>query len=94
MPLSKKQLDNVCLLNGGSSQCRYLEIEDYTKCNCLRQTGLKSKIDEKVQISLDKMKKNGQDPGLHGVPVGTGGGCAGYPLLRTLKFGYDVKTKK
>ena len=94
MALSDKQTQNVCLLHQGAKQCRYLEVKNWKTCKCLKLTGKRADIDKKVKETLEKMKKMGQDPELHGAPIGDGGNCSGYPYLEFVKLGYDVKPKQ
>lgn len=89
MALSKKQIENVCLIYNGSKQCRYLDIDEPNKCNCLKLTCHKSDMDKRIRKYKEDLKKNGQDPSLMNTPIGDN--CKGYPYLPTLKQGYDVK---
>ncbi len=93
MPLTQKQLRDVCLIHQGHRQCRYLAADDlnWGKWNCLKKTPSKKVIDDEVKDTLAQLKKQGQDYRKHGVPVGDN--CSGYPLLKIIDQGYDVKTK-
>jgi hypothetical protein len=82
MTLSRKHVEDICLLNQGSACCRYLASDDTVsyKFHCLKhKSELKKKIDDvvnKVALSKDK------------VPVGNN--CQGYPVLKNIEQGYDV----
>lgn len=91
MPLSKKQLEDVCLVYGGDYRtCRYLQDDannygDY-QCFKLRPTE-KAKIDLKVKEFMRTSKKKGVDPRSQGAPLGNN--CKGYPILQQIEVGYD-----
>jgi hypothetical protein len=91
MGLSQKQLQNVCMRYGGSNQCRYLGEVDYVTCVCLKLTGQKAALDAKVKQTIAQQKVSGQNPRFLGMPIGDGGSCPGYPYLKTVTQGYDVK---
>ncbi len=90
MPLSKKQLSDVCLSNGGVNKCRYLSAVAGTwgQYECLKLSGQKKVIDGEVLDTLAKLKAHGQDPTKQKAPLGDN--CQGYPLLRHITQGYDV----
>ena len=91
--LSKLQLQRVCLLHQGHKQCRYLaqDDDDPNKHYCLKQTSEKKIIDSEVLRFLKEKKDAGEDPTQEGTPLGNGGGCSGYIVLKTKLQGYDVK---
>jgi hypothetical protein len=91
MPLTPKQVKDVCLANQGHRQCRYLAPDDqnWGKYNCLKRTAQKKVIDEEVHDTLLSLKQQGQDYKKQGLPVADN--CQGYPLLRIIDQGYDVK---
>lgn len=93
MPLSKKHLQDVCLLQGGYKKCRYLAQDDtdYTKWYCLKKTSKKDEIDQEVDDFVRETKKKGQDPKKTGTALGDN--CEGYPILKIIEQGYD-KDKK
>ena len=89
MGLSKKQLNDVCLLyqNG---QCRYLEQDanDWNCWHCLKKRPIeKQKIDKKVSEFIKDEQSKGHDPYKQNAPLGDN--CQGYPLLRHIEQGYD-----
>lgn len=90
--LSKLQLSRVCLLHQGNKQCRYLDGDDndYGKYQCKKLSPEKKIIDEEVANFLKDAKKQGVNPTKQGVPLGTGGGCQGFVVLKTKLQGYDV----
>lgn len=92
MSLTLKQLQDVCLLYGGSDQCRYLDEDVDDKGQvvsvCRKLSPQKKVIDEEIVDFLAEMKKNGQDPDKQGVPLGNN--CQGYIVLKTKPQGYDV----
>lgn len=78
--LSPKQLQNVCLLNQGTKQCRYLE-GDYLANSfvCRKKTPDRVKIDLEIKEDKDN---------LMGYP--TGDNCRGYLCFKHILQGYDV----
>jgi len=92
MALSKLQLQRVCLLHQGHQQCRYLDGDerDHTKFYCRKLSPEKKTIDDEVSSFLKDHQKQGTDPTQDGVPLGDGGGCQGYIVLKTKEQGYDV----
>lgn len=91
MALTQKHATSYCQVYGGHLQCRYLDMHTYGVFCCLKQTAKKDDIDDACKKTLANLKKNGQDPVLHGMPLGTGGSCKGYPFLKIIKQGFDVK---
>lgn len=91
--LSKNQLTRVCQLWQGSKQCRYLDGDehDYGKFYCKKLSPEKDIIDEEVMGFLKESKKQGINPQKSGNPLGTGGSCQGFVVLKTKLQGYDVK---
>ena len=92
MALTKKQLSDVCLLNGGYKQCRYLdEVEDSGKMVyvCKKLTPDADVIDEEVEEFVIDAQKTGQDPKAQNLPLQIN--CSGYLCLKAKKQGYDVK---
>jgi hypothetical protein len=89
MPLSLKQLRDVCLLYSGTSKkCRYLAQDDTdsSKWYCLKQSSKKSEIDDETKEYLkDTKKKNDSKV----IPLGDN--CSGYPILKYKEQGYDKK---
>ena len=94
--LSKKQLKDVCLLgalNANShKQCRYLCQDDLdsSKYLCVKLNATQKKdIDSEIDLFLEECKKTGADPLKANVPMGNN--CVGYPILKNIQQGYDVK---
>lgn len=88
--LSKKQLQDVCLLYDGTyKKCRYLDQDenDWTKWYCLKKSAAKTKIDTELDDFVRDCRKKGKDPKKENVPLGDN--CAGYPILRYIEQGYD-----
>ena len=91
MPLSKKQLTDVCLLwSGNYKRCRYLAQDDtdWSKWYCIKLSAKKADIDVETEEFVRETRRKGQDPKKTNVPLGTG--CAGYPVLKHLEQGYDL----
>lgn len=90
MPLSLKQLHDVCMLHSGNyKRCRYLaqDDSDSTKWYCLKKSSKKSEVDDEAVEFLKELKKKGLDPRKQGIPLGDN--CDGYPVLKHLEQGYD-----
>jgi hypothetical protein len=90
MPLSLKQLQDVCLYyNHDSKKCRYLaqDENDSSVWFCLKQSSKKSEVDTEVSEHLKELKQKNLDPLKQNIPLGDN--CAGYPILRYIKQGYD-----
>jgi hypothetical protein len=89
MPLTQKQIKDVCLVNQGYRQCRFLAPDTtWGHYNCLKKTSQKKVIDEEVQDVLVSLKQQGRDYRKSQLPIGDN--CQGYPLLKTIDQGYDV----
>lgn len=91
MPLSDKQLNDVCLLyNNDDTTCRYL-CEDASKINvwhCAKKRPQeKNKIDLRVKEFLRDCAKKGEDPKDYGHAISDN--CSGYPVLKVIQQGYD-----
>jgi hypothetical protein len=92
MMLSLKQLKDVCLVNNNTyRRCRYLCQDDIDpqKFYCMKMSAKAKSIDHEIQSYVDLMKLKGKDPTRDNLPLGDN--CQGYPLLRHLEQGYDVK---
>ena len=93
MALTNKQLQDVCFIWGGTSQCRYLDEDIDDDSNivhvCKKKSSFKKVIDEELVEFLSDCKKNSQDPAKQGVPLGDN--CTGYVVLKVKPQGYDVK---
>ncbi len=90
MPLSLKQLHDVCLLYSGDyRRCRYLaqDDNDSSKWYCLKKNAKRQDIDDETQEFLKELKKKGTDPRKQGYPLGDN--CTGYPILKHIEQGYD-----
>jgi hypothetical protein len=91
--LTNKQLTDVCFINGGSAQCRYLDedIDDNGQVVhlCKKMSPDKKIIDEELVDFYNEMKKSGKDPLKQNLALGNN--CQGYIVLKTKPQGYDVK---
>jgi hypothetical protein len=90
MPLSLKQLQDVCLLYSGNyKRCRYLAQDDTdsTKWYCLKKSSKRSDIDDETYEFLKELKKKGLDASKQGIPLGDN--CDGFPILKHIDQGYD-----
>lgn len=88
--LSIDHLKNVCLIGDNSHRkCRYLsqDEKDYTKWYCLKKTGKAKQIDAEVSQYMMDCAMKGINP--HDAQLPLSDNCAGYPLLRNIKQGYD-----
>lgn len=84
MPLSDLHVINVCHKKD-APVCRYLSEDEFNsgKYYCLKKTKRKNVIDEMIE------KKKLAKKNLDNMPVGDN--CPGYPLLRHVTVGYDIK---
>ena len=92
MPLSLKQLQDVCLLySRDSRKCKYVAQDDTDSSMwfCLKKSSKRAEIDDEADDLLKDLKKKGTDPRKQGAPLGDN--CEGYPILRYIKQGYDQK---
>lgn len=87
--LSKKQTYDVCLLGQESKSCRYLCEDKDKNFFCLKKTSKKQVIDVEIKDFLIFCKNKQIDPNDFYLPIGDN--CQGYPFLKTLKQGYDIK---
>jgi hypothetical protein len=90
MPLSLKQLNDVCLFpNTNYKRCRYLGQDDIdgSKWYCMKKTAKRAEIDDESNEYLADCHKKGIDPRSQSVPLGDN--CPGYPILKTIEQGYD-----
>lgn len=90
--LSAKQLKDICLLNSGSKQCRYLaeDESDSRKYYCLKKSHRSKEVDIEVEDFLQEMKRKGKDPKKENTPLGDN--CSGYIILRHKEQGYDQRS--
>ncbi len=89
--LSKKHLQDVCLLySGDSRRCRFLtqDEHDFLKWHCLKLTSRRSDIDVEVSDFIKDARRKGQDPTKSHLPLGDN--CGGYPVMKHIQQGYDV----
>lgn len=88
--LSLKHLKDVCLLNKGFQQCKYLaeDENDSKKFYCLKKSPKSKEVDIEVDDFLQEMKRKRKDPKKENTPIGNN--CSGYPILRHKEQGYDV----
>jgi len=89
MALTLKQVNDVCLNNQGSSQCRYLAEDDNIagQYYCLKLSS-RAEIDKEVDDFIQKHKARNADPYAMGLPLGNN--CKGYLFLKSKPQGYDV----
>lgn len=83
MPLSVKQVQNVCLGSNTQRNCRYL-YDVGRNCQCLKNTSEQKIIDYDLKQILQKCKLTGQ---VADVPQGDN--CGGYPYTKYVIQGYD-----
>jgi hypothetical protein len=88
--LTKKQVEDICLLYSGHKSCRYAIYDQSTGKHlcCKKVQVLKEEIDKRIDEFTSKAKKNGQDLVLLGRPIGDN--CPGYLYLKNTQQGYDV----
>lgn len=90
MPLSKKQLQDVCLLYDGTyKKCKYLaqDDSDWAKYYCLKKSSKKSEIDVETDDFIRETRKKGKDPRKENIPLGDN--CEGYPIMKYINQGFD-----
>ncbi len=90
MPLSKKQLEDICLIHGGWKRCRFLaqDDNDFSKYYCLKQTTRRSEIDDETEEHIRKEISKGKNPRQGNIPLGDN--CTkGLPILKHVEQGYD-----
>ncbi len=91
MPLSKPQLQHVCLQYAGAQQCKYLGVGSSYQHECKKLVATeKQAIDKAVADHMADCKKNGKNPvtawpsnflynnrngGYYGNQIGLGDGC-------------------
>ena len=90
MSLSNKHVVDVCLCYFAKEQCRYLDSGDDGKYYCLKQSPSDKKtVDRKLKETLEEYIKDGGDINDLELPIGNN--CKGYPILKHVEQGYDVK---
>lgn len=89
--LSLPQLNDVCMLHGGSNQCRYLEMDNkaYGKWHCKKQSPDARHLDDLVDEHIRTCRIDGVDPNTTNIPIADN--CNGYPFLKDILQGYDVE---
>ena len=91
MGLSKTHLKDICLLNKGNRQCRYLDEAEDENGNmvyvCRKLSAEGKAIDEELDDYIAEQKTKKADPG-EDVPLADN--CKGYPALPNVEQGYDV----
>lgn len=88
--LSKKQIEDVCLAGGESKQCRYLCEDEYNSTfYCLKKTSKKQLIDLEVKDFISFCDKKEINPNDFYLPMADN--CSGFPFLKNIKQGYDIK---
>lgn len=91
MPLTLKQLNDVCLYRSGDSQkCRYLAQDDLdpTKWHCLKMSHRRKDIDEQATEVIEDLRRKGIP--ISKSRIGLGDNCRGYHVTRYVNQGYDV----
>lgn len=90
MPLTQKQLKDVCLFHLlDSRKCRYVyqDDTDAQKWYCLKMSPQSKDInDTLIEITKEALTR-GID--IKKQPIPLGDNCEGYPYLKTLEQGYD-----
>jgi len=94
MALTLKQVQDICLLGAGSTQCRFLAEDELVdgKFYCLKLVAQqRPEIDREVADFIKKHKDRGVDPHSMGLPLSDN--CGGYRLLKAKMQGYDLDGK-
>lgn len=88
MPLTKKQVNDVCNVYGGAMQCRYLAVNGQGGNHCIKKNKkLKAAIDKKTENYIKEEKKHGNNPWSGYTPIYDGGTCKGFIMLSKLPQG-------
>ena len=90
MPLSKNQLEDICLVQGGWKKCRFLaqDDNDFSKYYCLKQSSKRDEIDVETDDFVAQQVKKGKNPRQGNIPLGDN--CPkGLPILKHIEQGYD-----
>ena len=88
MALTLRQIEDVCLVDQDSDQCRYLGEDPTGKFYCIKCTPARKEMDEIVREFKNKYAKKGVPAHSVGVPLGDN--CKGYTFFRYKKQGYDI----
>jgi len=93
MALSKKHVEDVCYLKGGSLKCRYYD-EDFNDNGhliniCKKLSPDRAVIDSEIISFLNDIKRSGKDINDQTVPLGDN--CHGFIVLKSKLQGYDIK---
>lgn len=94
MALTLRQVNDVCMVNGSASQCRFLAEDEQIngKYYCLKLLSQqKVEINQEISDFVKKYKDKGIDPNTMGLPLGDN--CGGYRFLKTKMQGYDLDGK-
>lgn len=86
--LTEKQLNDVCLLDQGADECRYLDSDDNGCFVCRKKSLERGPIDQEVTEYFDECKKDSKDPYQADHPLGDN--CQGFLPLKDLPQGYDI----
>ena len=89
--LTLSQITDVCLLNDGSNECRYLAEDDKGKFYCIKKTSKRSAIDKEIVEFKKEKRAAGVDPFNLDRPLGDN--CSGYTFFKYKSQGYDVGGK-
>lgn len=89
--LSKRQIEDICLVYQGAHQCRYLEGDstDYSKFYCRKRTPDRAVIDEVVDDHIKERIRLGKDPMTEDEAIGDNCSLGFLPFKDKLQ-GYDV----
>lgn len=90
--LTLAQINDVCLVNGGSSQCRFLAEDDRGNFYCIKKISKRNKIDLEVAEFEKKQRAQGRAQGIdpHTLNIPIGDNCSGYVFFRHRRQGYDL----
>lgn len=88
MPLSLRQLEDVCLIDDDThKKCRYLAQDDLdlNKYYCTKKSSKRADIDAEVSLFISETIKRGGDPYSENIPLGDN--CPGLPVLKHIEQG-------
>lgn len=94
MALTLKQVQDICLIGTGSTQCRFLAEDEKVdgQFYCLKLVSQqRPEIDQEVAEFIKKHKDRGVDPYSMGLPLADN--CGGYRFLKAKMQGYDLDGK-
>ena len=86
MPLSNKQVTNVCLEGHGSKKCKFLNFEELDqKYYCMKLTWERKNIEKNTSAYIMNCKIKKINP--HDLNKPIGDNCDGFLFLRNLEQG-------